>query len=202
MLDLNSEEIKAEGGAKKFDSTKIFGFEVVEDNEITKLAENVLISGFETGAAQSGSKFFDIKITDSKGNESNMREYEPDSTRDDYAKKCKSQQTRLKHILTKYVPEGTVLPAVATFPELWAAVQALLTAHQCNTKPMRLKLVYNNKGFLAVPPYVPFLEPMSIPAGDGKLNLNPQFDQLIRPQADSPAKVVAVGTASDEDLPF
>lgn len=203
MLNLNDDGIKSEGSGGNFDPSKIFGFSVIEDNQIVKTLDGVLISGFDTGVSNSGSKFFDIKLTDSNGNESNMREYEPDSSRQDYAKKCKSQQTRLKHILTKYVPEGTALPAAATFPELWEAIKGLLIANSCNTKPMRLKLVYNAKGFLTVPPYVPFLESMNVPAAETKLNLNPGFDTLSRPQADAPAPAMAdAAAAGDDDLPF
>lgn len=206
MLDLNNDEIKEEGSSGSFDPSKIFGFSVIEDNVIVKTLEGVLVSGFDTGESSTGSKYFDIKLTDSNGNESNMREYEPDASRDDYARKCKSQQTRLKHILTKFVPEGTALPAAATFPELWDGIKNMLTVNACNTKPVRLKLVYNNKGFLTVPPYVPFMELMSVPTADSKLNLNPGFDALTRPEADTPQEMMTDASTdeSDEsdDLPF
>tara|TARA_R110000764_G_scaffold151036_4_gene238527 strand:+ start:113 stop:733 length:621 start_codon:yes stop_codon:yes gene_type:complete len=206
MLDLNNDEIKAEGKSGNFDPSKIFGYAVVEDNTIVKTLENVVISGFDIGATDGGAAFFDIKLKDSNGNETNMREYEPDTTRDDYAKKSKSQMTRLKHVVTKFVPEGTALPAVATFPELWAAVKQLLIANQCNTKPVRVKLIYNDKGFLSIPKYVPFLESMTVAAADSKLNLNPGFDNLTRPSADKPAAAMSpagAGSAADEDdLPF
>ena len=205
MLDLNNDEIKAEGKSGNFDPSKIFGYAVVEDNTIIKTLENVMVSGFDIGATDGGAKFFDIKLKDSNGNETNMREYEPDAARDDFAKKSKSQMTRLKHVVTKFVPEGTALPAVATFPELWEAVKQLLIANQCNTKPVRVKLVYNDKGFLSIPKYVPFLESMTIPAADSKLNLNPGFDNLTRPQADKPAAAMAgagVDADNGDDLPF
>ena len=205
MIDLNNDEIKAEGKSGNFDPSKIFGYSVVEDNTIIKTLDNVMVSGFEIAATDGGAKFFDIKLKDSNGNETNMREYEPDSTRDDFAKKSKSQMTRLKHVVTKFVPEGTVLPAVATFPELWEAVKQLLITNQCNTKPVRVKLVYNDKGFLSIPKYVPFLESMTIPAADSKLNLNPGFDNLSRPQADKPeAAMAGAGASTDDgdDLPF
>jgi len=204
MLDLNEEGIKSEGGGKGFDSSKIFGYSVVEDNTIMRTLDNVMVSGFEHGASASGSAFFDIKLKDFNGNETNMREYDIDKTRGDWEKKQKSQLTRLKHIVTKFTPVGTALPTAAAFPELWKGIEALLIANQCNTKPMRLKLCYNDKGFLTVPKYVPFLEQMSIAAADSKLNLNPGFDTLTRPSADKPSAVMsaAVGTGAEDDLPF
>jgi len=82
----------------------------------------------------------------------------------------------------------------------------MLTVNACNTKPVRLKLVYNNKGFLTVPPYVPFMELMSVPTADSKLNLNPGFDALTRPEADTPQEMMTDASTdeSDEsdDLPF
>jgi len=207
MLDLNNAEIKAEGKSGKFDPSKIFGYTVVEDNQIVRTLDNVLISGFETGETNTGTKFLDIKLKDTLGNEANMREYEPDSTRPDFAKKSTSQITRLKHILTKYVPEGTPLPAAADFPALWEGVKQMLIANQCNAKPVRLKLVYNDKGYLTVPKYVPFMEQMSIPVADSKLRLNPGFDSLTRPMADKPEAAFGAPAGADDatddgDLPF
>lgn len=206
MLNLNDTGINAEGG--NFDPSKIFGFECVQDGVITGFVENVTICGFDTGTSQNGNAYWDIMLKDSKGNESNHREYDIDQSREGWEKKQASQLKRIKHILTKFVPEGTQLPQANTFPELWAAVQQILISAQCNTKPMRLKMVYNNKGFLTVPAYVPFLEPMSIGTNESKLKLT-DFDTTVRPQADNPASAGAgnafAGDAtqnSGESLPF
>ena len=205
MLDLNNESINAEGG--NFDPSKIFGFECVTDGVITGFVENVTICGFDTGVSGNGNAFWDVKLKDSKGNESNMREYDIDKSREGWEKKQNSQLKRLKHLLTKFVPEGTALPQAATFPELWSGIQAILVQAQCNTKPMRLKMVYNNKGFLSVPAYVPFLEPMTVGAMETKLKLT-DFDTTVRPQADNPAAAGAAnafeGNAATQngDLPF
>jgi len=199
MLNLNDDSIKADGSGGNFDPSKIFGYSVVQDNTIINTLDNVFISGFEIGQG-TGSKFFDIKLKDSNGNETNMREYEPDPNRDDFEKKKKSQITRLKHILTKFAPEGTQLPQANTFPDLWEAVKTMLIAQQCNTKPMRLKLIYNTKGYLTIPKYVPFIESMSVPAEETKLKLT-DFDQLTRPQADKPEAAMAAEPVGD-DLPF
>lgn len=198
MLNLNDDSIKTEGG--NFDPSKIFGYEVVEDNVITSLLEGVVISGFDKGTSSTGSEYWDIQLTDNKGNSYNMREFDIDMTREHWEKKQASQLKRLKHVLSKFVPEGTPLPQAATFPELWQGVQQLLTANACNTKPIRLKLVYNNKGFLATPAYVPFMELASVPAEQSKLRLNPDFDTLIRPQADKPQ--AAAAPAADAGVPF
>lgn len=201
MLNLNDEAIKQDGSGKSFDPEKIFGYDVVQDDEIKSLLENVTVTGFHVEQSDKGT-YFDIVLTDSKGNTTNIREYEPDANRDDFEKKKKSQLTRLKHIVTKFTPEGTQLPAANTFPELWQGVQQLLGQHQCNTKPVRLKLVYNNKGYLSVPKYVPFMELMTVPATDSKLNLNPDFDNLIRQKPDAPQVATATADTASGDLPF
>ena len=198
MLNLNDDSIKTEGG--NFDPSKIFGYEVVADNVITSLLENVIIAGFDKGTSSTGSAFWDIQLQDSKGNTYNLREFDIDQTREHWEKKQASQLKRLKHVLSKFVPEGTPLPQAATFPELWTGVQQLLTTNACNTKPVRLKLVYNNKGYLATPPYVPFMELASVPVEQTGLKLNPDFDTLIRPQADKPA--ATAGAAPAEGVPF
>jgi hypothetical protein len=205
MLNLNDESIRTEGG--NFDPSKIFGYDVVEkvDNvdTITSLLEGVVISGFgEIGTSSTGSKFWDIQLTDSKGNTYNLREFDIDQAREGWEKKQASQLKRLKHVLSKFVPEGTPLPQAADFPALWLGVQALLTANACNTKPVRLKLIYNNKGYLATPAYVPFMELASVPVEQSGLKLNPDFDTLIRPQADKPAGGAAAPAAAGAGVPF
>jgi len=200
MLNLNDESIRTEGG--NFDPSKIFGYEVVADNTITSLLENVVIAGFDTGTSSTGSAFWDVQLKDTKGNTYNMREFDIDQTRQDWEKKQASQLKRLKHVLSKFVPEGTPLPQANTFPELWTGVQQLLTANACNTKPVRLKLVYNNKGFLATPPYVPFMELGSVPVEQTGLKLNPNFDTLVRPQADKPQAAATTGADSGAGVPF
>jgi hypothetical protein len=198
MLNLNDESIKTEGG--NFDPSKIFGYEAVENNVITKLVENIVISGFGAIATSTtGSKYWDIQLKDSKGNEYNLREFDVDMTREGWEKKQASQLKRLKHILSKFVPEGTPLPSATTFPELWIGVQKLLTANQCNTKPIRLKMVYNNKGYLTTPAYVPFMELASVPVEQSKLKLDANFDTLVRPAADQPSVAEA---PADTAVPF
>ena len=198
MLNLNDDTIKTEGGS--FDPSKIFGYEIVDNNVIKTTVENVVISGFGTiETTTTGNKYWDIKFKDTKGNETNYREFDIDMTRDGWEKKQKSQLSRLKHVLTKFVPEGTNLPNCSTFPELWAAVQALLIANQCNTKPFRLKMIYNDKGFLTIPAYVPFMESMTVAKEQSGLKLT-DFDTLVRPSADKPAAPSAAATTVD--IPF
>lgn len=203
MLNLNDDKIKSEGG--NFDSSKIFGYEVVEKvdgvDTIVKTVKNAVIAGFNQGIAANGSKFWDLQVKDSKGNENNIREYDIDTTRPDSAKKVESQLKRLKHILSKFVPEGTPLPQAQTFPELWTAIENLLRQHQANTKPFRLKLVYNDKGYLTVPKYVPFIESMSIPEEQSKLKLDPKFDAVVRPSQDNAEDMMTMPSAA-EDVPF
>ena len=207
MLNLNDEAIKSEGGS--FDSSKIFGYSVVEKvngvDTIVRTLDNVVVSGFNQAVSAQGSKFWDLQLKDINGNETNMREYDLDTTREGWEKKKASQLKRLKHILSKFVPEGTALPSAATFPELWTAIELLMKANQCNTKPIRLKLCYNNKGYLAVPAYVPFMESMTVAATATKLQLKGDFDELVRPQADKPSDVMSGGATSNaevEVLPF
>lgn len=204
MLNLNDEAIKSEGNGG-FDTSKIFGYSVVEkvDNvdNIVRTLDNVVIVGFNQGVSNSGSKFWDLQMKDPKGNENNCREYDIDTSREHWEKKQESQLKRLKHILSKFVPEGTPLPQAATFPELWSAIEVLMKQHQCNTKPIRLKLIYNKAGYLAVPAYVPFMESMTVATEQSKLKLNPDFDTLVRPQKSNPADVMSAPVAGG-DVPF
>jgi hypothetical protein len=199
MLNLNDDSIKSEGGSS-FDPSKIFGMSVVENNVITDTVENVIIGGFDKGTTSTGNAYWDIQLQDSNGNTYNLREFDIDTTREGWEKKQTSQLKRLKHVLSKFVPEGTALPQAATFPELWEGVQKLLVGNQANTKPIRLKMIFNNKGYLSTPAYVPYMELMSVPKEQSRLKLDSSFDTLERPQADKPTEAPAA--SSTEDVPF
>ena len=202
MLNLNDEAIKEDGNGKNFDPSKIFGFSVIENDEIVDTVDNVRITEFKIDKNDKGGNYFDIVLQDENGNTTNLREYEPDATRSDFESKKKSQLTRLKHLVTKYTPEGTQLPQANTFPELWAGVRDLLGQNNCRSTPMRLKLVFNDKGYLTVPKYVPYLESMTVPKTESKLKLDRGFDNLIKSKPDTMKSSSAEQAGDTDELPF
>lgn len=202
MFDLNDKAIEAEGKESNFDPSKIFGYtQIVKDDTIIDTVENVILSGIELGALENGTNYCDFNWTDGNANVYRMREFEVDPNFGNPAKKLESQLKRFKHIVTKYLPEGSSLPAANTFVELATAVKATLAQANANTKPMRLKMIYNDKGYLTTPKYVPFVESTTVPKADTKLKLT-DFDQLDRPKKDTGAAVDAAADTGDDGLPF
>ena len=199
-LNLNDESVLADGTGNKFDPSKIFGYSIISGNTIIDTVEQTILSGIEVGVLDDGTNYCDFKWSDAVGNTYNMREFEIDPNFGDPEKKLKSQITRLKHIVTKFIPEGTSLPEADTFVELCNGIKSLMASHSANTKPMRLKMVFNNKGYLTTPKYVPFVESMSVVKSESKLSLT-DFDQLHKPTADNVVDKVDE-TAITDDLPF
>jgi len=143
MFDLNDESIKSEGGAA------IFNGGAAGENIDCVLSE---VKKDDTSGA------WDFFFTDRSGASIKLREWVTDTSRQDSDKKQKSQNTRLKHILTKFLPEGAGLPAGATdSASLLALVADTLGKTKHATTPLKAKVVFKDNGYLTFTPYVPFI---------------------------------------------
>lgn len=76
-----------------------------------------------------------------------------------YVKRAyKDQASRIKHIMSKFIPEAECLiTGVSTFDQFSAAVISVLGDKFKNTK-VRLKLIYNSKDYATFPKYPNFIE--------------------------------------------
>lgn len=134
---------------------------------------------------------------DAFNNEFKHIEWEPDSTKDTYAKKCDSLGKRIKHIATKFLPEEkAVIPQTETWEEFCGAVVALLGTSFKGVK-VRIKLVMSNSNFPSFTPYTVFIESMKVPVGSSQLRIGK--DERIKAVLASPDVVIDVPA---DDLPF
>jgi len=196
-LNLNDESIKENGSGNGFDPNKIFGYSVITNNTITSTLDNVILEDVITPTP--GESWVDFNFKDSLGNTYRMREFEIDSGNENAEKRQANQIKRLKHMVTKFVAPGTQLPAAETFTDLCVSIKQLLAVSNVSSTPIRLKLVFNDKGYLSIPKYVPFMEPMSVT--ETTLKLDPGFDKLEKERPTDPAKAV-FAEGDDDDLPF
>jgi len=89
-------------------------------------------------------------------------EYEPkDRDGNILENKKLNQIKRLKHIATKFISEDDFTIDVKTFEEFCQKVISLLKG-KFEGKKVRIKVVYSNKNFTALPKYVPFIERMDV----------------------------------------
>ena len=112
-----------------------------------------------------------------------------------------SQQKRVKHILTKFMPEEkAVVPASNSFEQFSKNVEKLLTPAIKDQK-LRAIMVYDNSGYVKFPTFVPFLEVME----DGKaslLKVNEKYHKLTPPTpkgGSNSAYRQATATVSQDD---
>jgi hypothetical protein len=180
------------------------------------IVENVNLNDIEIGESSSGSAFIKFTFQEEAGGKVYYFEYDINPSDETAESKTASQLKRLKHVVTKFLPEGTNLPKANTFPEMYAALKALLEANNYKNRALRIKLVYNAKNFPAFPKYVPFLENMEIPKDESRLKLKSLeeggIDKLTKSRDDDPSALVAPssgglfgGAAAEEnsaDRPF
>lgn len=107
-----------------------------------------------------------------------------------------SQQKRIKHILTKFMDEDKVIiPTANSFAKFAKNVADLVTPH-IDDRPLRAILVYDNKGYIKFPSFVPFLEVQTDQPTNLKINI--RYHKLT-PPTPSGNNGAAVGKVSDND---
>lgn len=191
MYNLQDNSIKEEGGKA------VFPLGISENNELTSV---------EKGTADNGNVYLKFTFTHTPdGSTTSLFEWPVDSTKDNAEKKFKSQVTRVKHIMTKFVSEDQ-LPVASSFEEFVDKVVATL-AGKTQGKALRMKTVVLWNDYTGIPPYVPFVEDQTVTKDASKLKIT-SFDKMERSNQDTTDDVTAqlsapvASGASDENLPF
>lgn len=149
------------------------------------IQENVSLVSARTEKSINGNAFLEIKFEkDGKG--LTHTEWEPnkkeDETDEDYQSRVSRQVKRVLQILNCFYPKEALTFAGATYKEFaeWA-VNLLNNADK--TKLVRVKIVYNNKGYTTLPNYCKyiFIEPMELPEGEKSKIFIMNIDQITRP---------------------
>jgi hypothetical protein len=106
-----------------------------------------------------------------------------------------SQASRIKHILTKFMPEeDVIIQTVASF-EQYCQMIARLIKPKLDDRKLRLICVYNYKGYITLPSFVPFVENM-VDGVATSLKIS-KYHKITPPVAETaPAKG---GAVSDDD---
>jgi hypothetical protein len=134
------------------------------------------------------------------------------------AKTLEAQGRRMKHILTKFIPEEKAVTNAQTF-EQWIKQVASLFPKNYKDKLLRLKVVASGK-YAGIPRYTPFVESMEVPENESKLRFSTQELAAIKAwresqqanddyqpptDADLGPDALDMGDSSpivDDDLPF
>lgn len=156
--------------------------------------DDLFMTEVEVGQAENGSTYICFKFKDDHGTVSQY-EYEVAPDAENAENRIKSQMKRLKHVITKFVPEGTQLPSAETFPDMYNKLKGMLETTNYRNVRLRGKLVFNAKDWLSFPKYVPYLEDGSVDISDTSLSLKSVedggIDKLTKSAADNPAELAS-----------
>lgn len=173
--------------------------------------ENVSLVSSRTEKSINGNTFLEIKF-EKDGKVLTHTEWEsnklPEMTEEAYQERVSKQVKRVLQILSCFYPKEALVFTGATYKEFaeWAA--NLLNAAD-KTKLVRVKVVYNNKGYTTLPNYCKFtfIEPMNLPEGQKSMISILNIDQITRPviadketKEDNPLETINQDT--NNDLPF
>lgn len=180
-------------------SAKVFQLGISEGAEMTNVS-------MET--ASNGNNFLKFSFTDGDGANLSHLEWPIDTAVEGWEKKMTSQMKRVKHIMTKFLPEDKVTITAQDFDGFCNQVIALL-ANTYVGKKLRMKTVYSYNNYVSVPKYVPFMEVMDdVPADKSRLNIT-NFDKMEKDEADNPSTLTANAPQNgaskepaESDLPF
>lgn len=136
----------------------------------------------------------------------------PMESEEDFQNRANRQVKRILQILSCFYPKETLVFAGSSFSEFANWVVNLLNAANKDIL-LRVKIVYNNKGYTTLPNYCKFtfIEPMNLPEGQVSKITELNIDVFVRPiTADkettdvNPLDKVDKGVADtqNDDLPF
>lgn len=134
-----------------------------------------------------GNSYISFTFTSADGEVLNKNEWQPTGEANDILLgKMKNQAARIKHIMTKFLPEQACNLDYDSDNWLGYAnsVKRLLDPVIKGVK-VRIKAIYDNNNYVTLPNYRPFIERMDI-VGDSKLSIR----SIDKVKKDSPDKEV------------
>jgi len=178
-------KLTSEGKAINADENRVIPMVGIVDNCAIK-------TGFELNEDQSVAS---ITFTQGNGAEVTHKEWISED-----ARSIDDTNRRVKHICTKLVKESEYDAAVAgasSFATFFDCVNKLINGK--TSGKFRMVFHYNNKGYVTVPRYPNFIEPMSVTPT--KLVLSKYIqERLVRPEA--PKADLDADVMAGSDLPF
>lgn len=139
--------------------------------------ENIKLDGVRAEKSQSGSNFIEFKFSNEFGASFTHTEWEPSARPTDTVEQIKSkndnQLSRILQLMLVFYSREELVAGVATlesFESLSAWVKALLDRAD-KSRLMRIKVVYNDRGYTTLPKYAKytFIEPMTVALAETKI---------------------------------
>lgn len=203
-------------------STELASKVTIADNSSKYLEagihDNVKFTGVRAASSPTGKNFMEFRF-EKDGKELLHTEWEPSKkegdTEEQNQTKVTNQVTRIMRIMNCFYPKGVLNFNGNSYKEFTDWVVTMLNAANKDIL-LKIKVVYNNKGYTTLPTYVKFafIEPMVLPEGFYDKEINPEnksmitklsIDMFTKPViADKETKVdeLSVGNDPADDLPF
>lgn len=173
--------------------------------------DNVKLVSARVDKSINGNIFIEFKF---EKDEQTMTHTEWESTKKpmesdkDFQNRATRQVKRILQILGCFYPKEALVFAGSSYNEFANWVVNLLNAANKDIL-LRVKVVYNNKGYTALPNYCrfTFIEPMNLPEGQVSKITELNIDQFTRPvvadkEVNEANPLENSADSSEEDLPF
>lgn len=163
------------------------------------IAENVVLKSARYAISPNGKEFIEL-VFDKNGAVLTQTEYKPTKfegmTDEQLQTKEDNQFSRMMQILLCFYKDEELIFNGTTFKEFANEVVDYLNKAD-KSKLLRVKIVYNDKGYTTLPSYAKytFIEPMVLPEGDTSAIIELSIDQFVRPIVeDRESKVASLAT--------
>lgn len=175
------------------------------------IQENIALKSARVTTSPQGNMFLEI-VFEKDGATLTQTEWKPtkfgNMTEEDLQKKEDTQFSRMMQILLCFYKDEELIFNATSFAD-WAAEIANYLNKADKSKLLRVKIVYNNKGYTTLPTYAKytFIEPMSVSKEDSAI-IELGIDKFTRPVIADKEEVVdilSVTETSNDDpngLPF
>ena len=147
--------------------------------------ENITLINVVKNVSTNGSNFLEFTFANEAGATMKHTEFEPSSSAQNYEERVLKQMSRILQILSVFFTKDQLASGdLSTVNDFY---QWVLNKYNTadKTKKMRIKIVYNDKGFTTLPNYstYTFCESMDITEDKSKIRIL-SLDKMIRPVAD------------------
>lgn len=199
----------------------VFSTELAEKIEVSNgnkyleagIHDDVKLVSARAATSINGNKFLEIKF-EKEGKELIHTEWEPTPnptvSAEENQKKATNQVSRIMQILKCFYPKEALTFSGESYSEFINWVVNLLNAAD-KSKLVRLKVVYNSKGYTTLPNYAKFIfiEPMNLPEGQSSKISILGIDTIVKPTVVADKEAIEINplestntTSSANDLPF
>lgn len=154
----------------------------------------VTLTDINIAETSKGDKYLRFEFRNTEGIPFTHTEFAPNAfpgskdPEEDIKKQVSKQQTRIKHILSKFIDESEIKIKAKSFEDLMDVIVDL-AGNKYKGIEFRILCDYNNKGYSRFPSFVPFIELSG--TEPTTLHIN-KYHKMEKPVADKPKTLIGL----------